>query len=174
MRYAFGFLGAFALGLILSLASCFNDILSDLSEGPCSGIDCDDENICTRDYCVNVVDIFGAGGPTGPTCQHDPVHEGSSCTFEDISGVCRDGLCGAEGLCEGVVCNDRNLCTDDTCAWNGNCVFTPVGCSDGNPCTQDGCDRADGTCYHAPKPDGTSCMWWFNPGTCNGGVCVTE
>jgi len=172
MRYLFGFLCVCALGLV-PLAGCFNDLLDDLPDGPCSGVNCNDGNICTRDHCVNYLDLFGTG-TSGPTCEHDPVLEGSSCTFEGVSGVCREGLCGAEHLCDGVVCEDDNPCTDDTCAWNGSCVFTAVHCSDGNSCTEDTCDRANGTCYHVAEPDGTRCYYWFTAGTCQDGACHTE
>ncbi len=174
MRHVFIARWVIVVSSLVLVTGCFDDILSDLPEGPCAGIDCDDGNVCTDDYCVNVIDIFGAGGPTGPTCRHDPILEGSPCTFGDVSGVCRDGLCGAAELCEGVVCEDANPCTEDTCAWDGNCVFAPVSCSDGNPCTDDACDRTDGSCVHTPKPDGASCTWWFQPGACDDGVCVTE
>jgi hypothetical protein len=170
MRYGFQFLCVCALG-VLPLVGCFNDILN-LPDGPCSGVDCNDGNVCTRDHCVNLLDIFGTG-ESGPTCRHEPVFEGKSCTFAGVFGVCQDGVCGAETLCDGVVCEDDDPCTDDTCAWNGMCVFTPVNCSDGNSCTEDSCDPANGTCDHAPEPDGTSCLYWFSRGTCQDSTCIT-
>ena len=80
-------------------------------------------------------------------------------------------------LCEGVVCNDDNICTDDSCnPANGQCVYTPVAgracdnstvcdgrevcdlngicqpgtplnCVDSNICTDDSCNPASGCVY---------------------------
>ncbi len=48
--------------------------------------------------------------------------------------------------CEGVVCDDRNPCTTDTCD-GGRCVFAPAGagtaCGDGDPCN--GAETCDGS-----------------------------
>ncbi len=111
----------------------------------------------------------------GVTCHHAPVDDGRDCNLDGTTGTCLDGLCGAEHLCDGVLCDDDNLCTDDECGWDGSCVFAPaVSCSDGNPCTEDECDPADGTCYYVDKPNGTYCSWWFTSGTCEDGQCRTE
>lgn len=163
MRYLFGFLCVCALGVV-PLVGCF-DVLEGL-ESPCEGVDCDDHNVCTRDWCT-----WGLG----VTCHHAPVDDGRDCNLDGTTGTCLDGLCGAEHLCDGVLCDDDNLCTDDECGWDGRCVFAPaVSCSDGNPCTEDECDPADGTCYYVDKPNGTYCSWWLTPGTCEDGRCRTE
>ncbi len=53
-------------------------------------------------------------------------------------------------ICEGVVCNDNNACTADSCdPLTRNCVFTPISCDDSNACTADSCDPVIG-CAHTP------------------------
>ena len=62
-------------------------------------------------------------------------------------------------------CNDENGCTRDECV-DKLCQATaivgcvpcdfPEDCDDANPCTADTCE-ADGSCRHAPMPDGTAC-----------------
>jgi hypothetical protein len=87
-------------------------------------------------------------------------------------------------ICAGVMCNDNNPCTTDTCdPTTGKCVFTdvadgtscgagtactsqvcqtgrcvirPVSCNDNNPCTFDFCLPATG-CQHFPLPNGSAC-----------------
>ena len=129
-------------------------------ETPCAraGLDCEDGNPCTLDHCANYIDLFGTG-VSGPRCERDPANDEELCDFAGISGNCRDGLCGAEHLCEGVVCQDGDVCTVDTCAWDGTCAFTPVACDDGDECTVDVCDAATGICdFTTPADDGTCCI----------------
>jgi hypothetical protein len=104
------------------------------------------------------------------------------------------GAAGGGGdLCAGVVCDDGNVCTIDTCdVVTGDCVFTPINCDDNNactidtcdpvtgcvhtpivcnddnPCTRDSCDPRVGKCVFTPVADGTPC----GDGTCQSGVCV--
>ena len=57
-------------------------------------------------------------------------------------------------LCEGVICDDGNPCTADTCDPRTGCVSTPVAqaCEDGNPCTlNDTC--VEGQCQNGPKKE---------------------
>jgi hypothetical protein len=55
----------------------------------------------------------------------------------------------AVNRCQGVICNDRNACTTDTCnAATGICVFTPKDCNDNNSCTIDSCNPSNGSCVH--------------------------
>jgi len=169
-----GFVCLVALGGA-TLMGCNWDFLEGF-EGPCSraGLDCDDGNPCTRD-CGNYIDVFGTG-VSGPMCGQWPTNDEEQCTFAGISGVCRGGLCGAEHLCDGVVCEDDDLCTDDTCAWDGTCPFNPVECNDADPCTEDRCDAANGMCdFTIPAEDGTLCFVdavSLAIGTCEVGLCV--
>jgi hypothetical protein len=55
--------------------------------------------------------------------------------------------------CQGIICNDNNLCTVDTCdPAAGACVFTPKDCNDNNPCTTDSCNPSNGKCAHKAIP----------------------
>jgi hypothetical protein len=151
-------------------------------EGP---LDCDDEEVCTTDYCHPL-----------KGCVHDlntnPCDDGDACTVGD--------LC-AEGSCVGTVpvnCNDGNLCTDDSCdpqtgclhvanaapCDDGNlCTVTDLcnggqckgtgskSCGDGNLCTDDSCDPEEG-CLHTPNSvpcdDDNACTV---TDVCDGGQC---
>jgi len=174
--YSIAFAWLVPLVAVASLG-CNLDILDGL-ETPCSraNLDCDDGNPCTRDYCANYLDLFGTG-VSGPMCEHEPANDGAACSYAGISGECRDGLCGREELCEGVVCQDDDLCTNNECAWNGKCVFPPVQCGDGNECTEDRCDPLTGACdFTTPAGDGTWCFADSSAppevGGCEAGVCL--
>ncbi|MFM1889685.1 MAG: hypothetical protein RLZZ565_442, partial [Planctomycetota bacterium] len=92
-------------------------------------------------------------------------------------GCCPDGqaACGSAcvdlatdpancGEC-GVVCDDGDPCTVDTCV-DGECVHTAINCDDGDPCTVDTC--VDGVCVHTPiDADGDG----YASTTCGGGDC---
>ncbi len=84
-----------------------------------------------------------------------------------------DGYNGASGPytltasnpCEGVVCNDGDACTTDTCnPSTGSCVYSPKDCGDGDACTNDAC-FATGVCIHSQINcnDGDACT----TDTCN-------
>jgi hypothetical protein len=172
---------SFRLLCICALAAasigCNFDIFDGL-ESPCvrAGLDCDDGNPCTLDHCVNYLDLFGTG-VSGPMCEHDPTNDEGRCELAGISGVCKGGLCGEEHLCDGVVCQDDDPCTEDSCAWNGTCAFTPVTCDDGDECTVDVCDAVTGMCdFATPAEDGTWCIVdassSLEVGGCEAGVCL--
>jgi hypothetical protein len=80
-------------------------------------------------------------------------------------------------LCGGVMCNDNNPCTNDTCNMaTSSCVFTNVGngtsCSDGNGCTQaDSCQA--GVCVGANPVVCAASDQCHVAGTCNSatGAC---
>jgi hypothetical protein len=94
--------------------------------------------------------------------------------------------CGEGDACAGVICEDGNECTHDSCSpETGQCVYKPAyedkSCDDGDNnecttgecrdgtceslptlcldvsvCTESSCDPDTG-CYYTPLPDGTSC-----------------
>ncbi|MBW1761753.1 MAG: hypothetical protein JRG67_11390 [Deltaproteobacteria bacterium] len=116
-----------------------------------------DDNVCTREYC------------SGGSCRSEPVTNGSSCTYDGLSGVCVAGVCG-ENLCEDIVCDDGDACTEGTCDYmDGTCDFTPVVCDDHEECTEDTCDPMDG-CVFTAVEDGTECGGVY--GMCEAGSCV--
>jgi photosystem II stability/assembly factor-like uncharacterized protein len=78
-------------------------------------------------------------------------------------------------LCEGLVCDDGDWCTDDTCdPATGECHFrTVVECDDGDWCTDDTCDPATGECHFTIVEDGTGCFPQADGiGMCEAGACV--
>ena len=129
----------------------------DIHDVSCEGVVCPpDGNQCTREHCY-----LGA-------CLSTPVRDGRGCTYDGLSGVCVEGVCG-KNLCEGVVCDDDDACTyDDHCDYvDGSCPVYRLACNDHNECTEDGCDPADG-CKWTPVEDGTLC----SEGVCAAGACV--
>ena len=80
----------------------------------CAGVVCDDDgNECTWDC-----------NPETGTCDYIPVADGTDCHFDGLPGLCISGVCG-EDPCEGLVCDDGNECTDDTCDYVDGCVYAP-------------------------------------------------
>ncbi|MSP91374.1 MAG: hypothetical protein EXR79_06170 [Myxococcales bacterium] len=151
--------------------------------GTCKGAGakaCDDANPCTLDACT-----AGVGCTTKPQ-DGAACNDGSGCTTGDKCGggacqgapvvcddknVCTQDACDpATGACggkpaPGTACEDGNACTtSDTCLVNGACFGAPKNCDDGNLCTQDSCDKGSGQCANAPFP-----------GQCNdGNGCTTD
>lgn len=97
--------------------------------------DCDDQNPCTDDACVDTV------------CQH--TNNTAPCTDDAddcTDDLCKDGACGHvnnTAPCE----DDNDPCTKDQCAGdycthpdNGTCQCQKAAdCNDSNPCTTDAC-----------------------------------
>ena len=151
-----------------------------------AGLDCDDNDLCTKDTCdpkTGCLHAFANGVP----CD-----DGQKCTTQD---VCNGGKC----LGVAPNCADNNPCTDDTCADATGCVHLPnaatcddgntctgidtcaasvcvhggpLNCDDLNPCTKDSCDVAAG-CVHAASDgkcdDGNACTGGDH---CAGGLCT--
>ncbi|MSP93463.1 MAG: hypothetical protein EXR79_17005 [Myxococcales bacterium] len=149
---------------------------------------CDDKNACTDDTCHPVL---GCGNVNNAK----PCDDGNPCTAAD---ACKSGSCAGGPA---VVCDDKQLCTDDSCdpkkgcmfanntkvcddgiactqgdaCANGNCVGNIL-CDDKNPCTQDQCDFATGKCTTLPLPatpcdDGNVCTLGE---ACKAGVCAAS
>jgi hypothetical protein len=98
-------------------------------------LDCDDENFCTNDSCVQ-----------GEGCLHSdnalPCDDGNECTLGEacVAGKCLGGAA--------PNCDDAELCTDDSCDPNSGCthVNNSVACEDGSVCTVgDICTNGDCT-----------------------------
>jgi len=134
-------------------------------EGKCvpgSLVDCDDENVCTKDIA-------------------DPV---AGCVYENVGGACDDfDVCTVGDTCAGgqcvsgpeVNCDDAEFCTVDSCHKVNGCVHDKV--SDGIPCPgglNSSCKQ--GVCTCVPDCDGKECGTdgcSATCGTCQGGTqCV--
>ncbi len=151
-----------------------NDIDDDcdgLTDECTGGQDCDDDNGCTQDICVEGV------------CQNSklpdnvPCSDGDLCTVDDkcLDGECQGepkdcsdhddtcllGTCNKEtGACEslpaqdGVSCDDGLKCTVEDACFEGQCRGQVRDCSDDDDvCTEDSCDEQHG-CTHVlvPRP----------------------
>lgn len=138
MRHVFGFMGVFALGLMLSVGC---------GEGTkCqTAADCDDQNECTDDSCV------------ARRCENSAI-EYQRCDFDGLDDIL-DGLDGAciEGVCEKNPCDDDNECTLDQPTGVDSCEH--IGCDGCQPCDRNGepgvCDGE--VCAEYPCNDGALC-----------------
>ena len=142
---------------------------------------CDDGQVCTRDFCHS-----DAGGlcthisPDPFSGETWPCDDGNACTIGDSCHFtgCRPGT--------PRVCDDGNACTDDSCVPStGGCVATnddTNACTDADPCTLDRC--ASGSCGASGTvscPDDTNpctspfcapdagCGFVFNTASCDDG-----
>ena len=157
---------------------------------PGSVTSCDDDDVCTDDYC---------DATTG--CHHTfntaPCTDGDACTLGDTcgGGVCAPGSATPD-------CDDGNACTADACdpasgCTNGHLTGTPcddgtvcisgeicgdgvclagtvtVDCADDLPCYAHTCDAVEGCQYTLLPPagcdDGQACTIFD---TCVGGICT--
>ncbi|MEC9071094.1 MAG: hypothetical protein VX938_01890, partial [Myxococcota bacterium] len=102
---------------------------------------CDDDNICTQDFCQPEAEEACIYSPNnGVICNDDDL-----CTLTDF---CMDGVCTGNSK----FCFDDNPCTDDACLpETGECDFTPNEelCDDGDPCTE-GDTCVEGVCQASP------------------------
>ena len=127
-------------------------------------VDCDDPD------CAGVPGCCPDGQVVcGDACvdlSSDPVNCGDCGVVCDDGDPCTVDTC-VDGVCvhTPIVCDDGNPCTVDTCV-DGVCVHTPIVCDDGDPCTVNEC--VDGECVHTPiDADGDG----YAPIACGGGDC---
>jgi len=156
-----------------------------------TGVDCNDDNVCTADSLLNC---------NSTICQHLPQPLSQACPAPDKCHA--DGHCsGTDGKCvagPAKNCDDGNPCTKDSCDPETGCVNVndpTAACSDGDPCTEndaceDGkchgtpqecepldacheagsCDKTTGTCNDPRSEDGKACPG----GSCLKGACVLD
>ena len=145
----------------------------------------------------NAAVVTGGSCPGTRACGSNGL---SACTASPSATELCDGVDNdCNGLTDDVVCDDKNLCTDDLCvALDQTCAHTPnqlicsdgnacstgdvctsgvctgktIDCDDQNPCTSDSCDTKLG-CQHEnaaiPCDDGNACTLGD---TCIDGSCV--
>jgi hypothetical protein len=131
------------------------------SGGQCVGgkivKDCNDDNPCTTDGCVNSNCNHanngngcddGNGCTVGDNCSGGSCKAGAPKKCDDgnpcTSDACVGGSCAHQFT--GGKCDDGDACTiDDVCS-AGNCQGDDKDCDDGLACTDDSC--ADGDCQH--------------------------
>ncbi len=120
-------------------------------------------NPCAKNIC----------NPTTGECILTSINEQQPC---DIGHKCKTNMVCSDGVCDGngIVCNDQNECTKDTCEDKIGCIFaklTMIACDDNNPCTlADMC--TDGICKSVKLvcDDGVPCT----TDTCVLGSCTYQ
>jgi streptogramin lyase len=163
--------------------------------GCATAADCNDDNACTTDACVNAL-CQNTNAPNGTACtdgnactQADTCQAGACtganpvvCTAQDqchVAGVCNpaNGTCSNPNAPNGTACSDVNACTQtDTCQAGVCTGGNPVVCLALDECHEAGlCDPANGTCTTPNRPNGTPCSdgnACTQTDTCQAGACV--
>ena len=114
---------------------------------------CDDKNPCTKDFCEPKtgckaeIDPMACDDNEGCTidscdpatgCKHTSLKIGDACSTGDL---CVTGsTCSSALKCQGgnpVICEDKNICTDDFCKSDKGCIhaINTLSCDDGEYCT---------------------------------------
>ena len=159
-------------------------------DGTCQGngtMDCDDDDMCTRDICLvdggcDHIAISGVVCSDGNACTIFDACVAGRCISDifvdcDDNNICTTDSCDVLGGCQHknneLECDDGNACTTgDTCR-GGRCVLTGVlHCDDGNICTTDSCDPVlgcDNLNNTNPCDDGNACS--IND-RCIDGFCI--
>jgi hypothetical protein len=129
----------------------------------CTRAECNDNNVCTDDYCDPEIGCIYEPNNSG-SCE-----DGNACTEH---GYCFDGIC-QDG--QTINCDDKNACTEDSCDPEIGCVYQVDPCNDGIDSTKDWCDPTDG-CHHEkidcdddkPCNDDNPCTedWCDEEGSC--------
>ena len=169
--------------------------VNDPSQCECEfDADCNDNNACTQDRCVNRQCVLNPGPMEGASCndgnlctQTDSCQTGQCtgsnpvvCTAQDQChsvGTCEPttGQCSNPNQPDGTTCTDNSLCTENDQCSSGTCTpGNPVNSDDNNPCTSDSCDPILGV-QHSNLSDGTSCAdndLCNGAETCQSGSCT--
>ena len=122
------------------------------TSGACAGgkeADCDDNQFCTDDVCVNDFGCYNQ--PTPEICT-----DGNACTLDTCNET--TDTCKSTQVVDGTACDDGDPCTKgDTCTANVcEAGAEPLVCDDGNSCTADSCEAGTGCVYDAVA-DGGEC-----------------
>jgi len=110
-----------------------------------------------------------------PAPEKAPCTDANKCTGND---QCVAGVCVGSAFDVGLICNDGNLCTTDSCVPALGCQSIPntLPCADdGVECTQSVCNN--GACTHPLEDEGASCddddACTINE-QCSNGACVGQ
>ena len=125
---------------------------------PGKAVACDDDNVCTTDWCDP------QQGGCAVKFNNAPCDDGDLCTLQDH---CELGEC-VSGL--EFVCNDGSDCTTDSCVSGVGCVFTQTVF----PCCSGGTWPCGDSCvdYKTDPANCGDCGKACNPGeACSGGEC---
>ena len=151
--------------------------------GKCVGtkpLDCDDGNICTRDFCDSEKGCMH-DALVGTTCDdHDDCTTGDTCTEDGCKGERIPGCgCKSDDECKALFLrNGYSLCDARVSCDGGICVAQakkhPIECQtqEHRACQRFTCDPTTGGCVWMNVPDGRPCTTDNGaPGVCAVGLC---
>ena len=138
-------------------------------DGICAGaptLDCDDESLCTIDWC----DAQAGCKHKATVCTDDDActeHDcapATGCTTSptdcDDQNACTTDTCASEQGCQhaAIACDDNNACTENACLPQSGCSYPSITCNDNDACTDDACETETG-CTTSPTDcnDGSLC-----------------
>jgi Dictyostelium (slime mold) repeat len=142
---------------------------------------CDDNNVCTSDFCSLVYGVgcvytdISSGCDDFDPCTANSCDNVTGCVYASIGSLCDDGnactidtcvaFTGCVYAASGSLCDDGDACTADSCDSSNGCVYTSIasGCDDSINCTVDSCDSSTGCVYTA---SGSLCD--------DGDLCTTD
>jgi len=163
------------------------------TQGVCGGgapVVCDDEDVCTADFCDPVLGCQsktltdGTGCNDGDACTGKETCQQGQCIGMEIdcddhndctTDTCDHVLgCQHKSLKDGTVCDDHDLCTLKDVCERGLCVSGAAQeCDDFTECTIDTCDPEIG-CVSTTAPDWSDCHdgnACTGKDKCHGGIC---
>ncbi len=143
------------------------DIFSAVT-GTCATLICNDNNICTTDYCnpaTGTCVFIPISCDDNNPCTADSCNTATGCVHTQLScddnNICTNDWCDTVRGCfhTTITCNDSNPCTTDTCDPVKGCIYTWKSCNDNNACTTDSCNTATGNCVNTQIScdDGNAC-----------------
>jgi len=128
---------------------------------PCkSAADCDDNNPCSNDRCLDGICDFSSMAPNDQACDdQNNCTENDKCNWGECRGIaldcddqvdCTDDSCDPTGNCINLennqFCDDYNVCNGtETCNAQTGCESgNAINCDDNISCTDDSCDPVSG------------------------------
>jgi len=161
--------------------------------GVCSSVaDCDDNNVCTDEACVDDICIYANNTSScedglyctvsdtcsGGVCSAGGARDCSASADQCNIAACDEGLnqCVAQPRPNGTACEDGLFCTEADQCTGGVCVAGPArDCSaSGDQCNDGVCSETTDQCVAQPKANGTTCedgLYCTAADQCVGGAC---
>jgi hypothetical protein len=173
-------------GLVCQDGKCVQGS-TDGGDGCETNEECEDDNPCTADLCVernctNTNLQNGTPCDDGNTCTADDACQEGSCAGTDkdcshMDGICKQGVCFSEnGQCVQISaaddsdCDDGLYCTTGDKCQSGDCVGTDLDCDDSDTCTIDECDDVGDACQNTLDPSAGTIEGPVGDDTCSNQV----
>jgi len=148
----------------------FQCLHTEISSCCTSQPECDDNNICTSDYCDVAAKICSHSLLPGCCSDSTECSDGKACTYDNCNTSLHTCVhAKADQTCcdSAAECSDGLYCTVDVCI-NYACIFgldslkpgccdTNANCNDGNICTIDSCDPNTHKCVFISNGDTNCC-----------------